>query len=450
MFTTRPETHLSHPPVYRVLTLLGRLVHRLPIGTNLGLFHCLWMLVRGELLAARGAVIPGLSALGLRAAAVRRAWAALGQGAWTSAQLLGWWLAIVRDEGRWQAHTYEGYHPLAVDVTGFWRPRLQGCPTTHYHAQAGKALPAIPVGIIARVGSVDGQRFGVPLGFVRADPADPSGRAHNQALVRQAVTTGAPDDALIFDRGFGVALLQAERSTAYVVRLAKNVTARRASPAAYRGRGRPPTRGEMVRPLARRHRTRHGERRIPATPPDRRETWREGDRVVRAEQWDDLVLSDAAPGSPTFRVVVIHDPRYTTPLLLATPLALSPRAMRDLYRDRWPVEQLPLVAKQLLGAARQFVSAPETCQRLPELTLLAGAVLTYAAATQPAVPTGAWDRCPQRTPGRLRRVLATAFWPCAFVLPARLRTKAAPTRHFRTGFFGQRHRPPPQTAAAAA
>ena len=51
MFTTRPEIHLSHPSVYRVLTLLGRLVHRLPIGTNLGLFHCLWMLVRGELLA---------------------------------------------------------------------------------------------------------------------------------------------------------------------------------------------------------------------------------------------------------------------------------------------------------------------------------------------------------------------------------------------------------------
>ena len=140
---------------------------------------------------------------------------------------------------------------MAVDVTGFWRPRLQGCPTTHYHTQAGKVLPAIPVGIIARVGSVDGQRFGVPLGFVRADPADPSGRAHNRGLVRQAVATCAPDDVLILDRGFGVALLQAEGSTAYVVRLAKNVTARRATPPAYAGRGRPPTRGAVVRPLAR-------------------------------------------------------------------------------------------------------------------------------------------------------------------------------------------------------
>lgn len=449
MFTTPPESHLLHPSVYRVLTLLSRLVHGLPIGTNLGLFHLLWMLVRGELLASRGAVIPGLSALGLRAAAVRRAWVALGQGVWTSAQLLGWWLALVREEGRWQPHTYEGYHPLAVDVTGFWRPRLQGCPTTHYHAQAGKALPAIPVGIIARVGSVEGHRFAVPLGFVRADPTDPSPRAHNQVLLAAAVVQSASDDALVVDRGFGVAALQAAGATAYVARVAKNVTARRATPPAYPGRGRPPTRGAVVRPLARRH----GERRIPATPPNRRETWREGERVVRAEQWDDLVLPGAAPGSPPFTMVAIHDPRYTTPLLLATPLALSPRALRDLYRDRWPVEQLPLVAKQLLGAARQFVSAPETCQRLPEISLLAGAVLTYAAATQPAVPTGAWDRCPQRTPGRLRRVLATAFWPCSFVLPARLRTKAAITRHFQTGFFGQRqprNHTRPQTAAEAA
>lgn len=446
MSRPEPETHLLHPTVYRVLTLLCALVGALPIGANLGLLHFFWMLLRGELLVSRGAVIPGLSALGLSAAAVHRAWAALGQGAWTSAQLLGWWLAIVRTEGQWQAHTYEGYHPIAVDVTGFWRPRLQGCPTTHYHAMAGKALPAIPIGIIARVGSVDGQRFGIPVGFVRADPANPSPSAHHRALLEEAVALSACDDALVIDRGFGVAALQAAGSTTYVARLVKTFTARRATPPAYAGRGRPPTRGVVVRPLARRY----GARRIPATPPDRVQTWREGDRVVRAEQWDNLVLPDAAPGSPPFRVVAIHDPRYTTPLLLATPLALAPRALRDLYRDRWPVEQLPLAAKQLLGAARQFVHAPETCQRLPELSLLAGAVLTYAAATQPAVPTGSWDRCPQRTPGRLRRVLAHAFWPSTFVLPERLRTKAAITRHLRTGFFGQRHRTRPQTAAKPA
>ena len=70
-----PET------VYRVMTLLSTLVVTLPVGTNLGVLHLLWMLVSGRLLAARGAVIPGLSESGLPDRAVRRAWAALGQGA---------------------------------------------------------------------------------------------------------------------------------------------------------------------------------------------------------------------------------------------------------------------------------------------------------------------------------------------------------------------------------
>ena len=93
---------------------------------------------------------------------------------------------------------------------------------------------------------------------------------------------------------------------------------------------------------------------------------------MRAEVWTDLVLADAAPGSPTFTVVAVHHPAYKEPLLLSTPLALGPAQVRAVYRDRWPVEQLPLAAKQMVGAARQFVHAPETCQRLPELALLAG------------------------------------------------------------------------------
>ncbi len=74
--------------VYRMMTLLCALVVTLPVGTNLGLLHVLWMLVSGQLLGARGAVIPGLSACGLSDRAVRRAWAALGQGDWASERLL--------------------------------------------------------------------------------------------------------------------------------------------------------------------------------------------------------------------------------------------------------------------------------------------------------------------------------------------------------------------------
>jgi hypothetical protein len=432
--------------VYRVIEVLCGVVAGTPIGTNLGLVHLLWMLVSGRLLETRGAVIPGLSTLGLPDAAVRRAWVALGQGDWTSGGLLRRWGAYVEQAGSWRAQAYEGYRPVAVDVTGFWRPRLQGCATSHYDGRAGKALPAIPVGIVARVGSVGTQRLGLPLAFVRADAADPRTAAHERALVRAAVQALADDAAAVLDAGFEIRQLQEAGMTRYVVRAPKNVTARRATLAAYAGRGRPRPRGELIRPLARTYR----DHALAATPPDHVVTWQEGDAVVRAAWWDDLVLPDVPLDSPTFRLLVIHDPRWTEPLVLATTLASSARALRALYLDRWPVEPLPLAAKQMLGAARAFVSAPETCQRLPELALLAGSILTYLAATQPAVPTGSWDRRPRPTPGRLRRLRAHTVFPTSLPLPDRIRQTASVTAHLPTGCWGQRRPPSPIPDASGA
>ena len=437
-----------HEAVYRVLTLVSALVVEVPIGTNLGLLHLFWMLLCGRLLLSRGALFPGLSATGLSDGAVRRAWAALGRGSWTSQRLVKAWARVVEAEGFWQPHRHGGYRPVAVDLTGFWRPRLRGCPTGHYSTAAGKAVPAIPLGIIARIGSVGQQRFGLPRALVRADPADPSPSAHRRVLLEQAVKLQDPAEVLVLDREFTVGQLQAAGATAWVTRLLKNVTARRAEAPAYRGRGRPPKYGDLVRPLARRRKGRE----IAATPPDQATQWtdrdRAGERLLRAEQWTGLVRPDASPGSPTFTIVAISDPAYAEPLLVATPLALTPPVLRELYRDRWPVEQLPLAAKQMLGAARQFVHEQETCQRFPELALLAGAVLTYAAATSPAVPTGAWDRQPRRTPGRLRRLLSQATFPTDFPLPERLRGKVAVTDHLPKGWWGQRRRPSPTTPAS--
>jgi hypothetical protein len=425
--------------VYRVIGVLCAVVGRTPIGTNLALVHLLWMLVSGRLLASRGAVIPGLSATGLSDPAVRRAWAALGQGSWSTSGLLGTWRAHVERAGRWRAHEHEGYRPVAVDVTGFWRPRLHGLATSHYHGPAGKALPAVPVGMVARIGSVGTQRLGIPLALVRADTTDPSTAAHERALIQAAVQAMAERDVLVLDAGFEIRQLQEAGATRYIVRAAKNITGRRAVPPAYPGRGRPRWRGELIRPLARAY----GERVIAATPPDQTKTWHEGDAVVRADWWDDLVLADVPQDRSTFRLVVIHDSRWTEPLVLATTLSITARALRDLYLDRWPVEQLPLAAKQMLGAARAFVSAPETCQRLPALALLAGSILTYLAATLPPIPTGSWDRRPRPTPGRLRRRLAHTDFPISFPLPDHIRQKHPVTAHLRTGSWGQRPAPTP-------
>lgn len=109
-----------------------------------------------------------------------------------------------------------------------------------------------------------------------------------------------------------------------------------------------------------------------------------------------------------------------------------------MYRDRWPVEALPLWAKHMLGAARQCVFAPESRQRLPEVALLAGSILAYTAATQPALPTGFWDRAPRPTSGRLRRVLAQVHIQDLQGLPEPLRKKQSPTAHLPTGVCGHR------------
>ncbi|MGE3540643.1 MAG: hypothetical protein AB7N91_24785 [Candidatus Tectimicrobiota bacterium] len=217
-------------------------------------------------------------------------------------------------------------------------------------------------------------------------------------LLQQTQESLAPDEALVTDRGLPLAQIQAAGIVRDVSPGATNFTARRACLPAYRGKGRRPTKGPRVRPLPR---TSKG-RTLAATPPDRCETWQggtlEAPSIVSAQFWDTLGRPGASPGTATFTTGVIHDPRFAEPLLLNTPLALSGAQVQAMYPDRWAVEGLPLWAKQMLGAVRQFVFAPTSRQRLPELALLAGSILADTAATQPALPTGFWDRTRRTQP----------------------------------------------------
>src|SRR5215471_8920632 len=108
--------------LYRINSVLSRVVAGVPIGTNLGLFHLLWMLLSGRLLLSRGAVIPGLADLGLAADAVRRCWAALAYGKWQISQLLEAWEQCVQEDAVFQVHRYGCYRLVACDLVGFFRP----------------------------------------------------------------------------------------------------------------------------------------------------------------------------------------------------------------------------------------------------------------------------------------------------------------------------------------
>ena len=50
------------------------------------------------------------------------------------------------------------------------------------------------------------------------------------------------------------------------------------------------------------------------------------------------------------------DPRYREPLILAANFDASAETIYQLYRDRWPVEQLPLAAKQMIGLLHSKLS----------------------------------------------------------------------------------------------
>lgn len=140
----------------------------------------------------------------------------------------------------------------------------------------------------------------------------------------------------------------------------------------------------------------------------------------------------------SLRCVVIHAPRYKRPLVLTTNLSVSAYALWRLYKERWPIEQLPLAAKQMLGAERSFVFGKESRWRLPELALLAGHVLSYVAATGQPVACGFWDRCARPTCGRLRRLLSQLHFADLPDTAGHVRKKNSVCAHLRTGVSAHR------------
>lgn len=359
------------------ISVLSILILDLPIGTNLALLHFFWMLVSGALLPSRGALFPALKSIGLDDAAIRRAWTAFGKGKWQIPVMLVLWREHVKALPEWQEHRYEGYLPVTIDVTVFWRPALKNCPGKHYHPAANRALPAVIIGIVGDVGEINGQRLALPRAFERVHPKDHSEKRLWQEILKNAKKSLQPDEIAVIDAGMKISALQEAGIDMFVLRLATNFTARRNFLSEHI-LGRIPTYGALVRPLPRKHKGKTLE----ATKPDENYAWVENGFEIRVEIWRKLILNKVVPdeNSKTFDVYAFFDPAFEQPWLLATPVVLKPESVRAIYKDRWRfakqiVEQIPLSAKQMVGAHRQFVHNPECVQRLPELALLAGSIL---------------------------------------------------------------------------
>jgi len=213
--------------VYRILSLIEAVLTGVPVGTNLGLLHLLLTLLSGRLLHSRGALFPALADLGLSEAAVRRAEAALCYGRWQIQALIVAWRLLVLAEGDWQPRFHEGYCGVACDLVGYFRPRLCGCSTKHYHAQADKTFPAVVLGMIAPVGAVRTTRLALLRALVRTQAGDQSEKDLERRTLTKAGAGLGSQEVVVADAGFSLAAVLTCQVARFVVRRDKNFTARR-------------------------------------------------------------------------------------------------------------------------------------------------------------------------------------------------------------------------------
>jgi len=351
-------------------------------------------MISGSFLGSRGSIFSALSLSGFSKEEILRSWRALGKGQWSITKLLNAWREHIFEEELWEKHRYEGYSAISVDITSFHRPKLKSWIGKIYQGIAGKALIAVGIGIIADVGSVDNQRIAIPRKLIRSKNEQGSEKNLQLTMLKWISEHQRNNEVSIYDAGFSQKEIQQEGVKHYVIRQAANCTVRRNRLPTYKGKGARPQYGELLRPLARRYKNKT----IAASPYDKQGSFELGDRVIEFHSWHDILRSDqkVSETTETFNIFTFFDPLYKDPLVLSTPMTLSAKSVFLFYRDRWPVEQLPLVSKQLLGCKRAFVFNSETVFRLPELALLAGNILTYLAAISPTIPSGFWDRNPKK------------------------------------------------------
>lgn len=394
---------------YKTIQALEQVVKPLPVGTNLALLQLMWAMLTGAFLQGRGAVHTALSESGFSDSEIRRSWHALRYGKWDVRELITRWRHLVLSEKRWQAREYEGWRPLAVDITAFWRPQLKFWSNKFFHRLANRLMKGVGFGVITQVDEVDGQRLPLLKCLIRANPRGDGETELKATILRQVPLYLDEQEVFVHDAGVGIADMHEAGIARFVIRLAVNCTGRRNHLPSTKKRGRPTEYGQLIRPLPRKR----GNKHIPATAPDRITNFQFGGRTIEVHSWTRVVCAGqkVSASNKSFTVWVFHDPLYKKPLVLGTNLSAQAETIFRLYLDRWPVEQPPLVAKQMLGLHRQFVFAPVSCQRLPELALLTGNILTYLAGTLPPIPTGFWDRHPKKRRGGFGEHYPELFFP---------------------------------------
>lgn len=440
---------------YHILDLIEQMVAVAPKGTALGLCDLISAMFSGYFIESGGAVMPAVEAFlrqevkdeQEREARSRRAAKALTYGNYNLREMMDRLQKIVEAEGKWQPIMAQGYRIVPVDFTAYRRPAVRKLKSKAYMSEANRAVLAVPIGMIATVGQVNGQRVALLKNTVLADLTLNEGEIHKKHLYNQVARDLDDDELAVFDAGFKLAEATQANIQRCVIRLAKNCTFGKTAgqiPERTSDKGRIPTqyKAEIVRPLARQH----GGKTLPATSADEICTMTdESGREIEVHIWQKLYFLERHLPDLTDRhrkhelrhmplkVMAIYQPDYDDPLLVGTPLlSLLPEAAYKIYVTRWPVEGLPQTGKYILsgGTGTHYVHHPTAMQRVPTLSLIFGALLKYVAATLPPFRTGFWDRLLKPTYGRLLRHLKKVGIP----LSEQLSKKGSVTAHLPVGY----------------
>lgn len=448
---------------YRILDLIEQMVTVAPKGTDLGLSDLVSAMLSGYFIESGGAVTPAIEAFlrqevkdeKERTARTRRGAKTVAYGSYNMKELMDKLQAIVAEEGEWQATVVQGYRVVSVDITAFMRAAVKELKAKAYDSDADKAVLAVPIGMIAAVGEVKGQRIALLKDAVVADLKVQDGSGHKKQIYKRVATQLAADEIAVLDAGFGLVEAVEANIGQCLIRLSKNVTFGKTAgqiPERTSVKGPEPTqyKAEIVRPLARTH----GDKTLAATKADEIYTMiGEDGREITVHIWHKLYFLERQLKKVTderkkhklrhipIKVMAIYDPNYDHPLLLGTPLLeLEPESASKVYIARWPIEGLPQTGKYILsgGGGTHYVHHPTAIQRLPLISLIFGSLLKYVAATLPPFRTGFWDRASKPTYGRLLRHLKKV----GIQLSRQLFKKRSVTTHLPVGYDAIRLRMP--------
>ncbi|MEZ4714193.1 MAG: hypothetical protein R3A44_43825 [Caldilineaceae bacterium] len=228
--------------VNTTITALVAIVQSVGIGTNVSLLRLLWVMVNGSFLGSRGAVHSALAANAFSDEEVRRSWAALRYGQWEIDELLTNWQIHVAATNGWRVRRHRGYRVKSVDITGFFRSRLQGAVSQHYAGLAQRALPAMVFGVMITSGQIQEKRVPLLEKIVRCE-AGTSESTFRGELLQAAAKEADPDEITVLDAGFHLPEIHLAELERYVVRMAANCTARQNRLPEYKGRGARPKYG---------------------------------------------------------------------------------------------------------------------------------------------------------------------------------------------------------------